>query len=93
MALRILFRLLAVPTAAIALLVVVLNLAGRPLSAATPIGLSIATAAAVLALVAWARRLAAAGRPGRAALFVVGAWILFAIVMLANGLARQQVWN
>jgi len=90
---RILFHLLAVPTVAIALLVVLLNLAGRPLSAATPIGLSIAAAAAVVALVAWARRLAAAGRPGRAVLLVVGSWVLFAIVMLANGLARQQVWN
>jgi len=90
---RILFRLPAVPTAAIALLVLLMSLAGRPLSAATPIGLSIAMAAVVLALVEWARRRAAAGRPGRAALLVVGSWALFAIVMLANGLARQQNWN
>lgn len=90
---RFLFRLLAVPTAAIAILIVLMNLAGRPLSAATPVGLSIATAAVVLALVAWGRHLAAAGRPGRAVLLAVGSWALFVIVMLANGLARQQVWN
>jgi hypothetical protein len=90
---RILFRLLAVPTAAIATVVALLNLLGRPLSAATPIGLSLATAAAVLGLVAWARRLAAAGRPGRAVLVVVGSWVVFAIVMFGNGLARQQLWN
>lgn len=90
---RILFWLLAVPTGAIAILVVLLNLAGRPLSAATPIGLSILTALAVLALLAWARQRTAAGRPGRAVLLVVGSWLLFAIVMIANGLARQQTWN
>lgn len=70
-----------------------MSLSGRPLSAATPIWLSIATAAGVVALVAWARRQAAAGRAGRAALLVVASWVLFAIVMLVNGLARQQVWN
>lgn len=90
---RILFRLLAVPTVAIAMLVLLLPFAGRPLSAATPIWLSALAALAVLAMVAWARRLAAAGRPGRASLFVVGSWFLFAIVMIGNGLARQQSWN
>lgn len=92
-AVKILFWLLAVPTVAIAILVLLLPLAGRPLSAATPIWLSALAALAVLAMVAWARRLAAAGRPGRAGLLVVGSWFLFAIVMIGNGLARLQSWN
>jgi hypothetical protein len=90
---RFLFWLLAVPTGAIALLVFLLHLAGRPLSAATPVWLSALGALAVLAALAWARRLAAAGRAGRAILLVVGSGLLFAIVMIANGLARQQTWN
>jgi hypothetical protein len=90
---KILFWLLAVPTGALAALVVLLNLAGRPLSAATPIWLSVLAALAVLALLAGARRLAVAGRPGLAGLLVVGSWLLFAVVLIVNGFARQRIWN
>ena len=88
-----LFRLLAVPTGAVAALVLALSLLGRPLSAATPLWLSILASAAVLALLVWARHLAKAGGPGLACLLVVGSWLAFALVLAANGLARQQVWN
>ncbi len=89
---RFIFWLLAVPTGAIAALVLVLNLLGKQLSAATPLWLSILTSLAVLLLLLVARRLAA-GRPGLACLVVVGSWLFFATVLFANGLARQQVWN
>ncbi|KAB2968493.1 MAG: hypothetical protein F9K18_02705 [Thermoanaerobaculia bacterium] len=88
-----LFWFLAAPTGVLAGLVLVLNLLGRQLSAATPLWLSALVSLAVLALLGWALRLARSKRPGLACLLVLGSWLVFALAMVANGLARQQVWN
>ena len=91
---NLLYWLLAAPTALLAGLVIVMNLAGRALSQATPIWLSLLMAAVVIGLLVWARTLGTqGGRPGLAVLMVLGSWVLFCGVMLVNGLMHQKVWN
>lgn len=89
-----LYWILAVPTGLLALLLVGLNLGGRPLSAATPIGLSLLMAVLVLAALAWGYKLGTAdGRPGRSVAVVVASWFAFALTMFVNGLLHQKTWN
>ncbi|MBI3367230.1 MAG: hypothetical protein HY021_01885 [Burkholderiales bacterium] len=71
-----------------------MSLAGQRLSAATPIWLTLLAALGVLALLAWARHFATAGgRAGIACAMVLLSWVLFASVMVANGLAHQRTWQ
>jgi hypothetical protein len=88
-----LFWTLAVPTGFIASLVLLLNVAGRKLSAATPLWLSVAMSLLVLALLVWAFRLARGGHAGAACLVVLGSCLVFAAAMFVNGISRQQLWN
>lgn len=92
--LKYLFWALAVPTIALALLVVVLTLGGRAISAQTPAWLSILAAGSVLALVGWGCRLVVVGqRPGAAIGLTILAWLFFLTTMLVNGLMHQKIWN
>lgn len=89
-----LYWFLAVPTGLLAAAVIFLTLGGQALSAATPAWLALVAAGVVLGLLGWGYKLAtAAGKPGRASLLVVLAWVLFAGAMLVNGLMHQTVWN
>lgn len=93
-ALTVLFWILAVPTGAFALLVALMTLAGKKLSAATPLWLSLVAAVAVLALLAWAYRVSAVQqRPGWACVITVASWIVFAVTMTVNGILRTTNWN
>lgn len=82
------------PTGLLALLIVGLNLRGRPLSAATPIGLSLHMAVLVLAALGLGYKLGTAdGRPGWSVAVVVASWFAFAITLFVNGLLHQKTWN
>jgi hypothetical protein len=92
--LRCLFWTLAIPTGALAVIVLLMTIAGRQPGAATPAWLSLLASMGVLGLLARARRVAAAGeRPGMACWITVSSWAFFAIVMPVNGIARQALWN
>lgn len=79
---------LAVPTGLPALLTVGFNLFDRPLSAATPIGLSPRMAVLMLAAPGWGFKLGTAeGRPGLAV--APASWFVFAITLSVNGLLHQ----
>lgn len=94
MVLKALFWILAAPTGALALILLLMTLGGRRLSAATPLWLALLAAVGVLALLVWAHRVAALQqRPGWACAIVAGSWVLFAVVMTVNGLLRQTTWN
>jgi hypothetical protein len=85
---------LAAPTGALAALLLLMTVAGKPLSAATPAWRALLAAIGVFALPAWAWRVATAGeRPGMACGIVVLSWVLFALAMFVNGIARQKLWN
>lgn len=89
-----LFWTLAAPTGALAAILLLMTVAGKPLSAATPAWLSLLGSVGVFALLAWAWRVATAGqRPGVACGIVVLSWVLFALAMFVNGIARQKLWN
>ena len=89
-----LFWLLATPTGALALFVILMTIAGKKLSAATPLWLALVAGAGVLALLIWAYRLLVLhGRPGLACVITVASWLLFAGVMLVNGLLHQKTWQ
>ena len=88
------FWILAAPTGALSALLLLMSLAGQKLSAATPIWLAVLAALGVMGLLAWAHQLATKrGRPGVACAFVVLSWVLFAVTMIANGLAHQDTWQ
>ena len=88
------FWLLAAPTGALSALLVFMSLIGSRLSTATPIWLTLLTTLGVIGLLAWAYRLATAGRrPGAACGVVLLSWVFFAVTMFANGLAHQQNWQ
>ena len=88
------FWMLAAPTAALSALLIFMSLAGQRLSAATPVWLAVLAAVGVMGLLAWARQLATKrGRPGLACAIVVLSWVLFAVTMIANGLAQQETWQ
>ena len=88
------FWMLTAPTGAISALLVFMSLTGSRLSAATPVWLTLLAALGVMGLLAWAYRLATAGRrPGAACGVVLLSWVLFALTMFANGLANQQNWQ
>lgn len=88
------FWILAAPTGVLSALLMVMSLAGRRLSAVTPVWLTLLAALGVVGLLVWAYHLATAGgRPGAACGVVVLSWVLFAVVMSANGLAHQQTWQ
>ncbi len=92
--LTVLFWILAVPTGGIALLVMLMTMAGKKLSSATPLWLSMVAALAVLALLAWAWRLSGVHhQPGWACVITVASWLVFAVTMIVNGLLRQTSWN
>ncbi|GAB4203704.1 MAG: hypothetical protein Fur0019_03400 [Tibeticola sp.] len=85
---------LAVPTGLLALLLVGLNLGGRPLSAATPVGLSLLMAGLVLAALGSGYKLGTTGRrSGWSVTVVVASWFAFAIPLFVNGLLHQKTWN
>jgi hypothetical protein len=89
-----LYYALAVPTAVLAGLLLLLTLAGRSISPGTPWWLSVSVGAAVLGLLYWGYSLGRTrGRPGAAVLLVLGSWLLFFVVMLTHGLLRQQTWQ
>jgi hypothetical protein len=89
-----LFWILAAPTAAFASLLFLMSLAGKHLSQATPLWLSLLASGGILALLFFAYRLAMnGGRPGAAIGLVLLAWLLFAVAMVVNGLARQSGWQ
>lgn len=89
-----LFWILTVPTGALALLLLLMTIAGKPLSAATPAWLALLASAGVFALLVWAWRVATTGgRPGVACWIVVLSWVIFALTMFVNGIARQKLWN
>ena len=88
------FWILALPTGALSVLLILMSIAGQPLSAATPIWLTLLAAFGVIGLLVWAQQLATKrGRRGVACAIVVVSWVLFAFTMLANGLAHQQTWQ
>ena len=88
------FWILAAPTAGLSALLILMSLAGQPLSAATPVWLALLAALGVIGLLAWAHQLATKrGRPSIACAIVVLSWVLFAVTMVANGLAHQQTWQ
>lgn len=89
-----LFWILTAPTGALAALLVFMSIAGKRLSAATPIWLTLLASAGLIALLVWAYHVATtSGRPGIACLMVVLSWLLFAVIMIVNGLAHQTVWQ
>ncbi len=89
-----LYWVLAVPTGFLASVVILLTVSGQRLSSATPDWLAYAASGAVLAILVWGYHLAtSSGRPGLAALLVVGSWVLFATAMIVNGLMHQTIWN
>ena len=88
------FWMLAAPTGALSVLLILMSVSGQPLSAATPVWLALLAALGVMGLLAWAHQLATKrGRPGFACAVVVTSWLLFAVTMIANGLAQQQTWQ
>jgi hypothetical protein len=88
------FWMLAAPTAFLSALLILMSVAGQPLSAATPVWLALLAAIGVIGLLAWARQLATTRRrPGAACAIVVLSWVLFAVTMIANGLSQQQTWQ
>ena len=90
---RLLFWLLAVPTTALGVVVLLLTLSGTPLSAATPLWLSALAAAGVLALVLLAWRTQQHGRALLACGLIVISWVAFAGAMLVNGIVRTANWH
>jgi hypothetical protein len=83
--LTIIFWLLATPTGAAALFIVLMTLAGQNLSAATPLWLALVAAVSVLALLGWAYRfLAIRRRPGLACVITVSSWIFFVVTMFGQ---------
>lgn len=90
---RVVYWLLAVPTALLACLVIFKSL-GDQGGGSPPAELAMAAAAAVLGLVGWGWRLAmTGGRPGMAVLLVVMSWVVFAGTMVGYALMTQKVWN
>jgi hypothetical protein len=88
------FWILVAPTGALSVLLMVMSLAGGRLSAVTPVWLTLLAVLGVVGLLVWAHHVATAGgRPGAACGVVVLSWVLFAVVMFANGLAHQQTWQ
>ena len=88
------FWMLAAPTGALSALLILMSLAGRRLSAATPVWLTLLAALGAIGLLVWAYHLATAGRrPGAACGVVLLSWMLFAVTMFANGLSHQQNWQ
>ena len=88
------FWMLAAPSGALSALLILMSVAGQRLSAATPVWLALLAALGVMGLLAWAYQLATKrGRPRVACAIVVLSWVLFAVTMLANGLAHQQTWQ
>ena len=88
------FWILAAPTGALSALLILMSIAGQQLSAATPVWLAVLAALGVMGLLGWARQLATKrGHPGVACAIVVLSWVLFAVTMIANGLAQQETWQ
>ncbi|WP_299469483.1 hypothetical protein [uncultured Gimesia sp.] len=88
------FWALAVPTGACSALLILMSLAGQSLSSATPVWLTLLASLGVFALLVWAFRVARkSGRPGAACGMVFLSWVLFAVIMIANGLAHQNGWQ
>ena len=88
------FWMLAAPTGALSVLLLLMSLGGQRLSAATPVWLALLAAIGVIGLLAWARQLATKRRrPVAACAIVVLSWVLFAVTMIANGLSQQQTWQ
>ena len=88
------FWLLAAPTGVLSALLILMSVAGQRLSAATPVWLALLAALGVVGLLAWAHQLATKRlRPGVACAVVVLSWVLFAVTMVANGLAHQETWQ
>ena len=88
------FWTLAAPTGALSALLILMSLGGQPLSAATPVWLALLSALGVIGVLVWAHQLATKrARPGIACAMVVLSWVLFAVTMVANGLANQQTWQ
>lgn len=89
-----LFWVLAAPTSVLASILLFMSLAGRRLSAATPIWLSLLAAAGVMAMLVWAFRIASSdGRPLLACGVVLLSWFAFMLVMFANGISQQKTWQ
>ena len=88
------FWLLAAPTGVLSALLILMSVAGQRLSAATPVWLALLAALGVIGVLAWAHQLATKRlRPSVACAVVVLSWVLFAVTMVANGLAHQQTWE
>lgn len=89
-----LYWFLAVPTGALALLVMGLTLTGQRLSSSTPGWLSFIVSAVVLVLVGWGYTLATKRRrPGVAILLTVLSWVFFVTTMAVYGLMTIKIWN
>lgn len=92
--LSVLYWVLAVPTGALSLVLLLMTVAGRKLSAATPLWLTLVCATVVLAFLVWAHRvLVVHHRPAWACAIVIASWVAFALTMTVNGLLRQTTWN
>ena len=88
------FWILAAPTGALSALLLLMSVTGERLSSVTPIWLTSLAALGVVGLLAFAHQLATKrGRPGFACAVVVTSWLLFAVTMIANGLAHQHTWQ
>lgn len=88
------YWLLAIPTGLLASVVILMTLAGQRLSSATPHWLGLLAAAAVLSLVGYGYKVGVSSeKPGIAVLLVVSSWVVFASIMLINGIMRQTTWN
>ena len=87
------FWILAAPTGALSALLILMSLTGQRLSAATPVWLAVLAALGVMGLLGWAHQLAKRGRAGVACAIVVLSWVIFAVTMIANGLAHQDTWQ
>lgn len=88
-----LFWILAAPTGALASILILMSLSGNRLSPATPIWLSLVMSAGVFAMLLWAFRMTSNGRPALACGIVLLSWLVFILIMFANGIAHQKTWQ
>lgn len=88
-----LYALLAAPTALLACAVILIIAGGHRFSGPAPDWPALLAAATVLGMLGLGYRLATGNHPLRASLLVVASWVVFASIMLINGLMHQTLWN
>lgn len=88
------YWLFALPTGALASLVIIMTLSGKALSNGTPNWLSLCASAVVFGLLWCSYQLIfVKNHPILAIVVVIASWIIFAAIMVGYGLMTMKIWN